>query len=191
MQEQPPEATSPAAAVGVAARPRRPLPSSSRMFARYLTDVEQLLDDRRWEAAWREAADLPRIAVALSDPQLQCASDRATVWCQEWVRPPGAERDAHGLDSERVGRAVCEHIAQSATPVGVPTRALRRLRLRRHLRAPPRGFSARQQEHLSAEQTSTRELCNALVQAARRWYARSACHDATVQANLARLAVLR
>jgi hypothetical protein len=30
-----------------------------------------------------------------------------------------------------------------------------------------------------------------LVDAARRWYARSACHDSTVQANLARLAVLR
>jgi hypothetical protein len=29
------------------------------------------------------------------------------------------------------------------------------------------------------------------VGAARRWYARSGCHDPTVQSNLARLAVLR
>jgi hypothetical protein len=35
------------------------------------------------------------------------------------------------------------------------------------------------------------DMCAALIEAARRWYARSACHDPTVQANLARLAVLR
>ena len=34
-------------------------------------------------------------------------------------------------------------------------------------------------------------MCTALTEAARRWYARNACHDPTVQANLARLAVLR
>jgi hypothetical protein len=34
-------------------------------------------------------------------------------------------------------------------------------------------------------------MSTALIEAARRWYARSACHDPTVQANLARLAVLR
>src|SRR5579864_6734687 len=40
-------------------------PSSSRMIATYLTDIEQMLDEERWDAALREASDLPRIAVAL------------------------------------------------------------------------------------------------------------------------------
>jgi len=35
------------------------------------------------------------------------------------------------------------------------------------------------------------DIATALIEAAKRWYARSACHDPIVQANLARLAVLR
>jgi hypothetical protein len=35
------------------------------------------------------------------------------------------------------------------------------------------------------------EIITALLEAARRWYARCAVHDPPVQANLARLAVLR
>ena len=73
----------------------------------------------------------------------------------------------------------------------MPTRALRRLRLRRYLRTPSRGFSARHSESLAPQETEAVEMCTALVEAARRWYARSACHDTTVQTNLARLAVLR
>src|SRR6516164_5389275 len=73
-------------------------PSSSRMFAAYLADIEQLLDAHRREAALREALDLPRIAVALSDPQLRCTREQVQQWCEQWVRPPGADRDAHGLN---------------------------------------------------------------------------------------------
>jgi hypothetical protein len=73
----------------------------------------------------------------------------------------------------------------------VPTRALRRLRLRRNLRTPSRAFPARHSDNLPPQETEAVETCTALVEAVRRWYARSACHDTTVQTNLARLAVLR
>ena len=81
--------------------------------------------------------------------------------------------------------------AHGAAPKSVPTRALRRLQLRRHVRTPPRGFASPGHEDLDPEQTQSVETGRALVGAARRWYARSGCHDPTVQSNLARLAVLR
>src|SRR5947199_152361 len=106
---------------------------------------------------------------------------------------PGTSRPAGGLDYERVGRSVSERAAQEggATPESVPTRALKRLRLRRHVRTPPRGFSVSRSEKLAPQQAEAVDMCTALVEAARRWYARSACHDTVVQTNLTRLAVLR
>jgi hypothetical protein len=161
------------------------------MVAAYLTDIEQLLDAKRREAALHEALDLPSIAVALADPGLRSSREQVTTWCQEWIRPPGAERDAQGLDYEHLARNTAERVAQTAEPDGVPVRALRRLQLRRHARTAPRGFRARRTEDLSARDGQAFDMCTALIEAARRWYARSACHDPTVQANLARLAVLR
>jgi len=161
------------------------------MFAAYLADIEQLLDAQRREVALREALDLPRIAIALADPQLRCTREQLQRWCGEWVRPPGAERDAQGLDYERLSRSISERLAQASEPDGVPMRALRRLQLRRHARTAPRGFRARRSADLPARENEAFDMCTALMEAARRWYARSACHDPTVQANLARLAVLR
>ncbi|HXW75617.1 MAG TPA: hypothetical protein VEK10_12465 [Steroidobacteraceae bacterium] len=175
----------------LAARRAPSAPSSSRMFASYLADVEQLLDEQRYDAALREALDLPRIAVALADPQLRSSGDRVRTWCEEWLRPPGAERDAHGLEFERLGRTLIERIGQLEGIEGVPMKALRQLQLRRHARTPTRGFRAPRSRDLSARETETVETCSALLEAARRWYARHACHDPIVQANLARLAVLR
>jgi hypothetical protein len=166
-------------------------PSSSRMFAAYLADIEQLLDAQRREAALREALDLPRIAIALSDPQLRCNAEAVQRWCEEWIRPPGAEKDAQGVDYQRLARGIEERLAQSAEPDAVPTRALRRLQLRRHTRTAPRGFRARRSADLSALENDAFDMSAALIEGARRWYARSACHDPIVQANLARLAVLR
>ena len=161
------------------------------MLAAYLGDIEQLLEGQRREAALRDALDLPRIAVALGDPQLRSAPDKVNRWCEEWVRPPGAERDAQGLDYERMMRSLIERLAQGSEAQGVPMRALRRLQLRRHARVLPRGFRARRSGDLPAGDTESFDMCTALIEAARRWYARSACHDPEVQANLARLAVLR
>ena len=165
-------------------------PSSSRMLASYLTDIEQLLDEQHEDVALREAFDLPRIAVALTDPQLRCSGEQVKTWCEQWIGPPGSE-PVPKLDYERVGRNLSERVTADGKTSSVPTRALQRLRLRRHVRTPPRGFSAGRTEHLSSEDPEAVEMCTALVDAARRWYARSACHDTTVQTNLARLAVLR
>jgi hypothetical protein len=96
------------------------------MFAVYLADIEQLLDAQRREVALREALDLPRIAIALADPLLRCTREQLQRWCEEWIRPPGAERDAQGLDYERLSCSISERLAQVSEPDGVPMRALRR-----------------------------------------------------------------
>lgn len=157
-------------------------PSSSRMLAGYLTDIEQLLEEQRWDAALREACELPRIAVALSDPQLRCSGEALGDWCQQWLDA----QPVPALDAEAAG-----HNPSHTAPTQVPTSALRRLQLRRHVRTPPRGYLARSDEGLDPTEAASDETGRALVGAARRWYAHSGCHDATVQANLARLAVLR
>ncbi len=168
-------------------------PSSSRMVAGYLTDVEALLEAQRWDVALCEAYDLPRIAVALTDPTLQSSGEQQKSWCEQWIRPPDEEEPSDGLDYERLCRVVCEHIEHehAAAPKSIPARALRRLRLRRHVRTAPRGFSHDSHPPDDPEASQSAQICAALVDAARRWYARSACHNSVVQANLARLAVLR
>ena len=170
--------------------PQRPEPSSSRMVASYLTDVEKLLEAQCWDAALCEAYDLPRIAAALTDPTLQSSAPQQKTWCEQWIRP--VEDDDDGLDYESLRRTVCEHLEHEAPPrPSVPTRALRRLRLSRHVRTAPRGFLQSHAADDDPEASQSAQICTALVDAARRWYARSACHDTVVQANLARLAVLR
>ncbi len=175
------------------AAPRRGTPTASRMFAKYLNDIGQLLDERRLEAAAREANDLPRIAVALADAQLRSSAAEITNWCQRWIRPPRAEGDAHGLEHERICAGVSERVTRGdvAESTSLTMRALRRLRLRRHVRNPPRGFSHSRADNLGPQDCAALRSCEALLEAARRWYAFSAVHDPTVQANLARLAVLR
>lgn len=172
---------------------RRGEPTASRMFAKYLNDIGQLLDERRWEAASREANDLPRIAVALADTQLRAPAAEITHWCQQWIRPPGADGDAHGLDHERICNSLSERVTRGdiAESASLTMRALRRLRLRRHVRNAPRGYSHSRADNLGPQESVVLRNCEALLEAARRWYARSAVHDPTVQANLARLAVLR
>lgn len=169
----------------------RVAPSSSRMLASYMSDIEQLLDERQWEAALREALDLPQIAVALGDPQLSVSAERLKSWCDEWIRPEDPDRNERGPDYERVSAAVTTRGVGNDS-WAVPSLALRRLRLRRLVRTPPRGFnSGRDKNFAPPEGTNAVEICGILVEAARRWYAQSAVHDKTVQANLARLAVLR
>jgi hypothetical protein len=163
------------------------------MVASYLTDVEQLLEAQRWDAALCEAYDLPRIAVALTDPTLQSSGERQKTWCEQWIRPADDEDAGGDLDYERLRRAVCAHIEHqdAAEPRTIPARALRRLRLRRHVRTAPRGFFHEPSPPGDPEASESARICSALIEAARRWYARSACHNTIVQANLAKLAVLR
>jgi hypothetical protein len=169
---------------------RRVAPSASRMLTTYLLDIEQLLDEQRWDAALREALDLPLIAASLSDPQLRASGERVTAWCDEWVRPEDPDRNARGAEYERVSAIVLAHVAQDG-PAMVPSLPLKRLRLRRHARTPRRGFSSGRAAALDAQGNDAMTACTILVEAIRRWYAQGAVHDPTVQVNLARLAVLR
>jgi hypothetical protein len=164
-------------------------PSSSRMLASYLIDIEQLLDEQRWDAALRDARDLPRIAVSLSDPELRASSQAITKWCETWMDPP--ETDSSESKDCSPAALVTQESSVSDASSAVPTRALRRLRLHRHARTLPRGFRLDPDENLDPEAATAAKSGRALVESARRWYARSGVHDLTVQDNLARLAVLR
>jgi hypothetical protein len=167
-------------------------PSSSRMLASYLSDVELLLEEQRWEQALREAFDLPQIASALSDPRMQVSVERVQEWCEEWVKHGEDAPAPADTDVGRIVQLVCERADRaSLAKESVPALALRRLRLHRLQRTRHRGFKAGPLALLGPEAADTAQICTMLVQAARRWYAQSACHDAVVQANLARLAVLR
>lgn len=166
-------------------------PSSSRMLASYLSDIELLLEEQRWEQALREAFDLPQIAAALSDPRMHVTVDRVHAWCEQWVKP-GEEDQTVDPDIGRIIQLVCERAERaSIANESVPALALRRLRLHRLQRTRHRGFKPGPLALLGPEAADTAQICTSLVNAARRWYAQSACHDAVVQTNLARLAVLR
>jgi len=167
-------------------------PSSSRMLASYLSDIELLLEEQRWEQALREAFDLPQIAAALSDPRMQISAERVQAWCDQWVKHSEDAQSAADPDVGRIIQLVCERADRaSLANESVPALALRRLRLHRLQRTRYRGFKAGSPALLGPEGADTTQICTTLVHAARRWYAQSACHDAIVQANLARLAVLR
>jgi hypothetical protein len=162
------------------------------MLASYLSDVELLLEEQRWEQALREAFDLPQIATALSDPLMQVSVERVQAWCEEWVKHGEEAPPAGDADVNRIVQLVCERADRaSLANESVPALALRRLRLHRLQRTRHRGFKSGPLALLGPEAADTLQICTALVQAARRWYAQSACHDAVVQMNLARLAVLR
>ncbi len=165
-------------------------PSSSRMLTNYLADVEQNLDEHRWEMALRDVVDLPKIAVALSNPELRSSREQCVAWCEQWVRPSNAANDS-GVDHEHICRVLDEKSDDKAAAATVPSLALRRLRLRRHARNAPRGFNASHAGKENQDELDTFAICTAVVEGVRRWYAHFACHDATAQANLARLAVLR
>ena len=170
---------------------RSTVPSSSRMLASYLSDIELLLEEQRWEQALREAFDLPQIAAALIDPRMQISVERVQAWCEEWVQQ-GDDAPATDADVSRITQLVCERADRaSIANESIPALALRRLRLHRLQRTRHRGFKAGPLALLGPEAADTAQICSTLVHAARRWYAQSACHDAVVQANLARLAVLR
>ena len=160
------------------------------MLASYLSDIELLLEEQRWEQALREAFDLPQIAAALSDAHLQVSVERVQAWCEQWVKH--ADPAAADPDVGRIVQLVCERAERaSLASESVPARALRRLRLHRLQRTRHRAFKAGPLGLLGPEAADAEQICATLVQAGRRWYAQSACHDAVVQSNLARLAVLR
>src|ERR1700761_1550735 len=83
----------------------RVYPSSSRMLTNYLADVEQNLDEQRWEMALRDVVDLPRIAVALANPHMRRWREQCVAWGEQWVRPPTPANDS-GIDHEHICRVL-------------------------------------------------------------------------------------
>jgi hypothetical protein len=166
------------------------------MLTNYLADVEQNLDEQRWDLALRDVVDLPKIAVALTDPELTSTPDRCRAWCEQWVRSPSTASES-GVDHDRICHVLDEKSggedSRSSTPEhpAIPAVELRRFRLRRHARNAPRGFNASHGNKASQDAAEIFAICTAVVEGMRRWYANFACHDPIAQANLARLAVLR
>jgi hypothetical protein len=140
--------------------------------------------------ALRDVVDLPRIAVALANPEMRSSREQRVAWCEQWVRPPNAANDS-GIDQAHICRVLDEKAEDKSSASTIPSLALRRLRLRRHARHAPRGFNGARAIEENDDQAETFAVCTAVVEGVRRWYAHFACHDATAQANLARLAVLR
>jgi hypothetical protein len=160
------------------------------MLTNYLADVEQNLDEHRWDMALRDAIDLPRIAVALSDPEMRSSANQCKAWCEQWIRTHTTDSEP-AVGPEHVCRVLEERAKDSDATPAIPILALRRLRLRRHARNAPRGFNS---TIVSRDDPGAKEIfaiCAAVVEGVRRWYAHFAVHDSIAQANLARLAVLR
>jgi hypothetical protein len=166
---------------------------SSKMFDTYLTDIEQLLHHQIWSAALTDALALPHIAVALSDARRRSSGERYKAWCATWIRPHSQGGDDPAAEGARLFRMWCERAGrvEQEGALLVPVRALRQLRLRRLARPMSPGCHPSQPQTCDADATQAIEVCTLLVDAANRWYMRRAARDDIVQANLARLAVMR
>jgi len=157
-------------------------PTRSKMFDAYLADVEALLAGNKFEAAQNLALALPHIAVALTDDQLQSSCQAFRTWCITWVREM----------TEELAQEWCSLAADCGADLsqGVPFAALQSLRLRRRMR-DPRSPASVAIAGPDADQQVVASRCQALLRAARSWYATEGRHSGMVEKNLARLGVLR
>jgi hypothetical protein len=166
---------------------------SSKMFDTYLMDIEQLLHHQMWGVALTDALALPHIAVALSDARQHSCGDEYKAWCAAWVRPDTETTSQSMLQGARLFQMWCERAGCSEADRvrTMPVRALRQLRLRRLARPMSPGCHPTQPRTTDADAVQAITVCTLLVDAAQRWYTRRAARDDIVQANLARLAVMR
>jgi len=166
---------------------------SSRMLESYLGDVEYLMREQQWPQAATLALALPHICAALEDGDLKSSRESYRRWCEVWVRPPKSDTTLTMPSASELLRMAEQYAVERelADSGGIPSRALRELRLRRLARAAParRRVSLKEMGELGDE--PAREACVALIDAVRRWYGDYAALDPHVQMNLARLAVLR
>jgi hypothetical protein len=160
----------------------RPYPPRSKMVDGYLAEIGRRLAAGDTGGAENAALLLPHLGVALASPELQSSSDLYANWCAQWVSP--ARERATFLEWCSRARSGIE-----GTQQGVPAEALRLFRLQRLVReipAPTLSPGA-----LTPIFGAEAEICEALLQAGRKWYAEAGRHDKVVQENLARLGVLR
>jgi hypothetical protein len=166
---------------------------SSKMLESYLGDVEYLLREGLWGEAEPLALALPHICAALSNLDLASSRERFLEWCEAWVRPPFADTSMTVPKPEELYRLAVQRGADTPAEQSpsVPVRPLRQLRLRRLSRAAPARRRGTLTDLRGLHEDPAREACVVLLEAVRRWYSDWAAFDVTVQANLARLAVLR
>lgn len=165
----------------------------SRMLERYLADLDDLMREDLWNEALPLALALPHLCAALADPAFSSSRERFVAWCELWLYPTFTQSQkevptAHELYAfahERAGFGELEATA------GVPMEFLKRLRLRRLARPSSMLRRAMPADTLDESEVSTHRACVYIMQAVYRWYDEWAVFDATVQTNLARLAVLR
>jgi hypothetical protein len=153
------------------------------MLDTYLSDVGSRLASEQVARAKELAVNLPHIAVALSDANLQSSCESYRAWCERWVSPA---RNTGEYDDW------CTEASPTAADFvqGVPFKAIQALRLRRGVRevtSPP----VPPLSQMKPEELPLAEICDALLHATRAWYATQGRHDPIVQQNLARLGVLR
>jgi hypothetical protein len=154
------------------------------MLDAYLGDILQSLKDQRWDEAQEAAVALPRIAVALANPQLQSSCDHYREWCSAWVQP--------SFDDSVYSRWCALSMGGKTEPAQcVPSAALRELRLRRLARTGAAQTGPLLVQSYEPQGNAVTELCVALIAATRKWYVKSARHDQVVQSNLARLGIFR
>ena len=158
-------------------------PPRSKMLDTYLSDVGQRLASGQLTQAEALAVNLPHIAVALADVNLQSSCEAYRAWCARWVTPARktSEYDSWCTDASP---AVSDFVQ------GVPFSAIQALRLRRAVRemtSPP----VPPLSQMNADELPQAEICDVILHATRAWYATHGRHDSIVQQNLARLGVLR
>jgi hypothetical protein len=153
------------------------------MLDTYLSDVGHRLAVGQVAAAKGLALNLPHIAVALSDVNLQSSLEAYRAWCVRWVLPARSTSEYESWCAE--ASPTTSDFAR-----GMPFAAIQALRLRRAVRevtSPP----VPPLSQMNAEEFPHAEICGLLLQATRAWYATHGRHDSIVQQNLARLGVLR
>ncbi|MEJ0035383.1 MAG: hypothetical protein WDO68_04785 [Gammaproteobacteria bacterium] len=158
-------------------------PSRSKMLDTYLSDVGRKLAAGQVQLAKDLAINLPHLAVALSDADLQSSCDSYRAWCTRWVTSSRS-------DSEYDGWCTEASPTTSDFVRGVPFNAIQALRLRRAVRevtSPP----VPPLSQMNPDEFPLAEICDVLLRATRAWYATQGRHDPIVQQNLARLGVLR
>lgn len=154
----------------------------SKMLEGFCADIEELMPDGLIRQAVRHALALPEICAALEDSAIRAGDPQYLEWCARWLQFPHAKPPA------TIGARLLRLHRRSGWSVGQSLTALRNRRNARSyqgLGRPPLWQPANRLEAFEAA------LCQALVAAARRWYAEHGRIDRTVQSNLGMLLITR
>jgi len=166
--------------------------ATSRALENYCADIEALLREGTTRTALQLSLALPDICAALEEAQMHGSAQQYAAWCEQWMNWVPLKR-SKAIDGTRLYpayvRAAAKQSTRSASPADPTMAALRRFRRARHARSARtlvRSLVWRPVNRLQAYQV---QLSEALVAAARRWYAERAGSNAVVQRNLGKLLV--